>query len=489
MIIKQGVEQASHEELVFFAFDEYAIPFQHGLKLQLVSFGQDHSTLSNIVVGLGAPGAPDSHIVTYYGTVHRVGEALWMWYLGQGDDRWHERLCLAISQDGRNWEKPALGLVQYNGTKDNNLVDLMGGQHDVTACVVYHEPDDPDPARRFKMVFESLKYNRRMAVAYSPDGLRWRESPSNPVGPMLEPAGGTNFNGTYYVNGQGGRHWSAKGRARKLVTHVSYDFERWTQATCLGLRRDPLPPRPTEYGQISGPQVHLGAALWNRGNVLVGFYGMWNGHPSNDRRLTWMNLGLVVSNDCLHFREPIPDLPIVEAMEVGWTPTRLPDATVHFPALIQGQGFENVGDETLFWYSPWPEVDSDGVRLASWGRDRLGCLQPYVGPVDTPHLITTPIYLEGKSAQVSLNVDGLSQNAHITVSILDEQFREIEGYAAHECVGPTKAGLYELVTWRGTNTVDAPGSPIRIRVNFAGVRPEDIKLYAIYIKHATTKRK
>ena len=147
------------------------------------------------------------------------------------------------------------------------------------------------------------------------------------MGPSFEQAGGTKFNGIYYVNGQGWGHWSPKGRSRKLVTHISYDFENWSQAGCMGLRRDSLPPRPTEYGMHHGPQVHLGAAIWNRGNTLVGFYGMWNGHPSNDRRETWMNLGLAISHDALHFREPIPDFAIVEGMESNWNLAYESDAT------------------------------------------------------------------------------------------------------------------------------------------------------------------
>ena len=54
---------------------------------------------------------------------------------------------------------------------------------------------------------------------------------------------------------------------------------------------------------------------------------------------------------------------------------------LNFPALIQGQGFENVGDETLFWYAPWPEEASDGVRVTSWPRDRLGYFSPYEGGI------------------------------------------------------------------------------------------------------------
>jgi hypothetical protein len=167
------------------------------------------------------------------------------------------------------------------------------------------------------MSFESGKYNNNQAVAYSPDGLRWTESPNNPVGPQLEQAGLIKFNGCYYVNGQDemGAHGTHYGQARKLVTFASYDFEQWTQSSCLGFRRDNLPPRPmpTEWNQ--GEEVHLGAGLWDRGNVIIGVYGAWHGHPTGDRRFITMDLGLVVSNDALLYREPVPDFKLIPSYE------------------------------------------------------------------------------------------------------------------------------------------------------------------------------
>ena len=61
-----------------------------------------------------------------------------------------------------------------------------------------------------------------------------------------------------------------------------------------------------------------------------------------------------------------------------WTDYGQPiDVTLPVAALMQGQGFENVGDESLFWYTPWPEHVSDGIRVATWIRDRLGYFAPF----------------------------------------------------------------------------------------------------------------
>ena len=471
------------EEVVLFPFDDYAMPFQRGVRLQLHSYTRSVSASHNIVVGTGEKGAPDDLAVTGYATVRRVGEELWMWYCAQStlDDEWHERVCLATSTDGRSWIRPKLGLVEFGGNKENNLVNLPVTEH-VQACVVFHDPADPDPARRFKMSFESGKYRNKMAVAFSEDGLNWTLHPNNPVGPVFEQAGGAKYDGVYYLTGQGDGHWSPKGGSRKLQTLVSYDFYSWTPCSCVGLNRDPLPPLDTQYGHHAGPQVHLGAALWNRGNTLIGFYGMWNGHPSNDRRLTWMHLGLVVSDDGLHYREPIPDFPIVMAAEIGWKTLPEGDAVVHFPAVIQTQGFENIGDETLFWYSAWPEGDADGVRLASWPKDRLGHLEAFTGPESESYVISQPLSLDERPAEVYVNADRLGENSGLALSVLTEDLKPLPGFDRENSAVISKSGFRQPALWSGRKAL-VSDKPVRIRIDFTGIRPEDARLYAVYITH------
>ena len=77
-----------------------------------------------------------------------------------------------------------------------------------------------------------------------------------------------------------------------------------------------------------------------------------------------MDLGLVVTNDALHYREPIPDFRIVPASENS--------ADRLFSALMQGQGFENINGETLFWYAPWGGCN--GIRVAEVGTGSAGLL-------------------------------------------------------------------------------------------------------------------
>lgn len=477
MIIKNSSEHVSTDRIVLFPFDDYSVPFRNGVRLHLVPY-KTPVDRTRIVVSQGSPGSPDCKRVYNPPSVCRVGDELWMWYHGQGEDkRWHPRVCLAKSVDGYTWEKPNLGLVEYNGSTSNNVVDIPGGEDDITHCgVVFYEPDDPDPSRRFKAV---LAISKRLAAVVSEDGLRWREIDGQPDLPLGEVSGGTKFNGCYYLSGHGGSHFGAP---RQLVTFVSYDFEHWIEASCLGLRRDDIPPRPMVEGFNAGEQVHGGAALWNRGNVIVGLYGQWHGPANEDRRHVDMDLGLVVSNDALHYKEPIPDFRMVAAAEDGFFHIPNPFEFKH-SGLVQGQGFENVADETLFWYAPWPEQLSDGIRVASWKRDRLGYLQPFdqMRRPDGCHVISAPIDLEGQRGRVALNVDGLSEYAQVTVEILDEHFIPVQGYSSDDCL-PLESGLDQQVTWKDRTLVNKKDGAFRIRLNFAGVRPEDPKLYAIYVE-------
>jgi len=123
---------------------------------------------------------------------------------------------------------------EFNGNKQNNLVDF--DHNDVGACVVLYDPEDPDTNRHFKMVYEISPF--QINVAFSPDGLHWKDSPHNPIlkHNAIEPGGLAKFNGCYYLNGQGGNI----GSKRAMVSYLSYDFDNWTDAVAVGLR-----PRPT----------------------------------------------------------------------------------------------------------------------------------------------------------------------------------------------------------------------------------------------------
>ena len=70
------------------------------------------------------------------------------WYMGQ-------HIHYARSTDGQNWEQPALGLYEVNGSRENNIVCDPEGGHQQRLYHVLYDPSDPDPKRRYKGLFSS----------------------------------------------------------------------------------------------------------------------------------------------------------------------------------------------------------------------------------------------------------------------------------------------------------------------------------------------
>ncbi|MCO6044134.1 hypothetical protein NG895_09460 [Aeoliella sp. ICT_H6.2] len=75
-------------------------------------------------------------------------------------------LCYAISKDGLVWEKPLLGLVEYKGSKENNII--ARGPHGVG---VFRDPHSSSPDHLFKQFFKLDE----ISVAFSADGLHWSD--------------------------------------------------------------------------------------------------------------------------------------------------------------------------------------------------------------------------------------------------------------------------------------------------------------------------
>jgi len=460
---------------VCFGFDDWAFPFQEHLQTHL-RLGRN----AKMVIPPGEPGSHDE-VLLYYGTVLRINDKFHAWYNGNygplqntvNYERTNCCICYATSSDGETWEKPELGLVEFNGSRKNNIVQLDAPGLWSTCAVIFDE-DEPDANRRYKMVYEAY-YSRqiRFCVAFSPDGLRWTSSSKNPVGPFLEMSGLTKFRGRYYVNGQGGLTSHRPTVTRRLVTFVSEDFETGSPCGCSVLDRGPSIYGPaTEDHAHQYEEIHLGAALWNRDNVIVGLYGMWHGHPTGDRSLTVIDIGLALSHDCLHFHEPIPGFRIIPAREQHERPVGLG------PSLMQGQGMENVGDRTLYWYSLWRGTGGSGMRVINWHRDRLGCLKPF--RKDGAMAISLPIHALNEQVTATVNAGGLGEHSQLRVALLDSAFKPLPGYTVEDAQ-PISANSFDApLTWRGGSTLPKD-QLVHMQVHFAGVRPEDAELYAIYL--------
>jgi hypothetical protein len=482
-----------------FAFDDVSIPFRQNLQLTM---HQPRKHPANPVVPHGKPGEPDEYRAQFYGSIIREGGKFRMWYIA-GDQEavdsistrayYGWRAAYAESEDGIHWVKPKLGLVEYHGSRDNNLVLIdppdVAGLH----LVLLHEPEDPDPTRRYKMMHqirwkEAPMFGWTTSVPlFSEDGFRWKlhtkgapkdyaiSTADMPLPPEhTEQSGLYKWQGLYYLTGQQLSPWvylpDGTPCGRVMTSFHSADFVNWSHAKTLAYVRDGYVPVP----QGEGKETHSPASVWNRRNVLLGLHGQWEGSPDVSQRR--MPLGLLISNDGQHFREPVPDFVFVPYGEDGEWDMR---------GLLSGQAFEHVGDETYIWYGTWDlSAGSDretrgAVGLLTMRRDGFGSVSP-MKPEGPAQLVTCPLEVAGP-AQLTINVDGLSSGTWLRVELLDELERPIPGYSGSDPGKVTHSGVAVPVTWANGETIHGVKGRFRVRVVFEGAGRERTRLYALYL--------
>jgi hypothetical protein len=493
-------------EATLFAFDDYGIPWKHNLKLTLV---QPQKYPGNPVLRSGPEDAPDHGHAVLYGTVLKENGKFRMWYLGmiesetkhgQAPGFWRP-MCYAESNDGIHWTKPDLGLVELNGNKHNNICLVQGEPFSIARVddflSILEDPADPDPSRRYKaayiahMPYEDIKggmsavgiKEKRIGAtvcAVSPDGLSWKvlaDRPANAGNERFEVSSLYRFGNFYYTTGQliSPWAWRADGSkiGRNMLAYRSPDFVNWSEAKAMSFAR----PGQLAEPPVPGQQTHMGAGLWNRGNVLVGLYGMWQDAeappPKGASGLTGVHidLGLIVSNDGIHFREPVPGFKVLARGGEGeWDNV----------ALLQGHAFVNEGDQTMIWYSHWNTagaLKNMDIGLATMRRDGFGYLSCMSDNSDA-EFVTAPV-IAAKGGKLLINVDGASNEVPLTVELLDDHDRPVPGYSGADAAKISTNGTRLAVAWPKKSAALPAGQSLAVKVRFP--IKSTTKVYALYI--------
>ncbi|MDP7442599.1 MAG: hypothetical protein QGI37_12725, partial [Verrucomicrobiota bacterium] len=130
--------------------------------------------------------APWEGNTSAYYTIFRDGDLFRMYYrashwdTGSKKETHRELTCYAESRDGIHWVKPKLGLFEFNGSRENNIVlDGLG-----THCFVAFKDGNPDspPEARYKGIARGRPVGKKgLYIFESPDGIRWRLTRNEPV--------------------------------------------------------------------------------------------------------------------------------------------------------------------------------------------------------------------------------------------------------------------------------------------------------------------
>jgi hypothetical protein len=153
--------------------DEFLIDSQEGVSLRL-----QQPVPQEIAITFDEPNEGN---ISYYVRIFRDGDVVRMYYRGAHYD-WpsrtttHQVVCYAESKDGVDWIKPKLGLFQFEGSKDNNIVWMGVGSHNFSPF------RDTNPDCKPEDQYKALGSGNGGLVAFaSPDGIHWRPIKEEPV--------------------------------------------------------------------------------------------------------------------------------------------------------------------------------------------------------------------------------------------------------------------------------------------------------------------
>ena len=148
----------------------------------------------------------------------------------------YEVVCLAESSDGITWSRPELGLVEYEGSRRNNII--IDARDDSSPAINFVPFKDPNPNAaddaRYKALANNRGYKGLFALG-SPDGLHWNLLRDEPV----ITKGYFDSQNLAFWDGERGeyRDYHRDFRhGRDILTCVSSDFLDWTEPVWVDYR-------------------------------------------------------------------------------------------------------------------------------------------------------------------------------------------------------------------------------------------------------------
>ena len=305
----------------------------------------------------------DSAMVVYDETAGRF----LAWYQGGAcygpDDG--SNMCYATSPDGIDWHKPSLGVVEFEGSTDNNIVlAATCMMHDPAPII---DPADPDPKRRYKAVWWGGRRDASQeggwllghCVGFSADGIRWQEHPDNPVW-----VGDAEVAVPFGLERTAGRlvmYSSADGYGMRVTARSeSDDFVRWDLPPAPVFEPDDDDPPGTEAAGLAATDyegTHIGM-LWVARNLPEPGREEWRRIIDRNRRQGFFGPPIEMNN--VRCREMHTEL-VASRDGVRWD-------RIHREPLIP-LGPEGSWDETLL-LAARPLVHGDEIYLYYTGYGR-----------------------------------------------------------------------------------------------------------------------
>jgi len=407
-----------------------------------------------------------------YITVFKDGGVYRMYYRGADvvystegyKDSHREVTCYAESKDGVSWTRPNLGLFEFNGSKQNNIVWDGTGRHNFTPF------RDANPAAEANARYKAIGYGdtpagKGLYVFRSPDAIHWSQITGKPV-ITLGKFDSQNLAFWDTVRGEYREYHRDARDGRDIRTGVSKDFVNWTEPVFL----DYAPGRVSELytNQVipyyRAPHLFLGFPTryidrgWTKAAEYLPRLEYRRVRGAKSRREgTAVTDGMFMSS-----RD-------ARAFEV-WPESFLRPGLRKSDTWFYGDMYQNWGlVETASHLADAPPEISMYVTESTM-QERTAYIRRYTirvdgfvsvnAPLGGGELLTKPIVFEGR--RLALNYS-TSAAGSVRVEIQDANGRPIPGFTLAENAELYGDALDQVVEWKSPDVSSLAGKPIRLR--------------------------
>lgn len=372
-----------------------------------------------------------------YVSIFQDGDRYRMYYRGshfneQTKKATHRELtCYAESRDGIHWDRPELGLYEFEGSTRNNIVWDGPGTHNFTPMKDAN-PDCPDDAR-----YKALGWVEGGLMAFrSPDGIHWTPLADQPVITRG------------FFDSQNLAFWDPTARSyreyhrgfrdgvRMIMTSTSSDFIHWSDPVELDYA---APSREHLYTNAIRPYARAP-------HIKIGF-------PTR------------------FFPDVEQTEPTFMASRDGQNFRRYPEAIIPRTAPANRDGnrsnymtwglVELPGSEVeLSCYASEAYYTGPGTRFRRFTYRPDGFVALHAGG-EPAEAITRPIRFTGTQLEVNARV---AEAGELRIELQDEDGKPHPGFSAAECQVLRGDATTRTVQWSGGSDVGRlAGKPVRVR--------------------------
>lgn len=379
-----------------------------------------------------------------YYTIFQDGDIYRMYYRGSHFDEktkkaaHREVTCYAESKDGVHWNKPNLGLFEFDGSKDNNIVwDGIG-----THCFTAFKDKNPDCAAdaRYKAISRGTPHG--LYAFKSPDAIHWSLIKKEPV--ITKGAFDSQNLAFWDAHTKQYReyHRTFVDGVRAIMTGTSQDFVKWTDPVLLN------------YGDAPNQHLYTNAVqTYDRApHILLGFPTRYL--PNEGQRV---EPTLMASHDGLHFKRWLDPVISEDAPE-----DRGGNRSNYMTwGLLELPGKEN--ELSVYATEAYYTGPDSRVRRFTYRTDGFVSLRG--GTSGGGSLITKPLRFTGKQLYINLTT---RKRGTVRAELQNADGEPIEGFALADCEPLAGASISRALSWTGGSLENLSGQVVRVRFEAKG---------------------